>query len=171
MWLSKKKSRVDVFAHRNKQQQLWDFVHRLIDSYFPNVIAEQYSNRTWERANRCLPVAFLPFIGDEFVPSQSFYAPTKELSKNGICLITSERVECTYCICGFWLDSPRIVGGVVRRIKPFGGNMFEVGIELIEIVESSEILSQFRDQLQALAPAQNSVASAQNDASTAETAC
>lgn len=156
MWFSSSRKR-DAFEERGQQQEVWRLLRRLIDLQTPSMLAEATTERTWNRSNRCLPVAFVPVAGEEIDPQQVMYGPTKDLSDNGLSLILPEAVECTECVCGFWLDTPKLVSGVVRRVRPFGGNLFEVGIQLVELIESTEAFSLLDDQLNTLAPNEEDV--------------
>jgi hypothetical protein len=89
---------------------------------------------------------------EELDASSIFYGSTKDFSDNGVSLITSQLVECTDVICGFWLDDVLLLQGFVRHVRPFGGNLYEVGIEFTEVVESTNVIRVLRDELGKLAP-------------------
>jgi hypothetical protein len=151
VWFSKNKNQ-DAFEERQRQQQVWKFLRRIIDSNAPNIVDSQSSDRVWERSNRCIPIALVPICKENFCPEKLLYGSTKELSDNGLCVIAHEQVDLGDCVCGFWLDGPALVSGVVRRVNPFGGSMFEVGIELHEMIQSPQMVEQCREYLHALVP-------------------
>lgn len=146
--------RGDAFALREKRQKVWQRVRRMVDCSTPNTMSDDESQRSWKRYNRCLPIACVPLIGDSVQTNSIYYGATKELSDNGVSLITPQLVEeeCSDLICGFWIDDLLLISSKVRRNRSFGGNLHEVGIEFFEIIDSSEVISMLKDELRSLLP-------------------
>ncbi|MFT5303564.1 MAG: hypothetical protein ACI87E_005071 [Mariniblastus sp.] len=146
---SKKK---DAFAERVKIQEVWKTVRRIIDVTSPNlVLQDAESGRTLQRYNRCIPVMMAP-IDDEggAIPAQSFFAATRDFSDNGLSLISNKTLESGQWIVGFDVDQPILFLGDVVRSQPFGGDLFEVGIVLHEVIESGGIHMDLAQQFERL---------------------
>lgn len=146
------KKKRDGFAAREKQQQVWKRIRRLVDLSTPSLLHEQESQRNLTRYNRCVPIGCVPMNTEGLDTSSIFYGSTKDFSDNGVSFISPQLVECTEIICGFWLDDVLLLEGLVRRVQPFGGNLYEVGIEFTEVIDSTDIICLLRNELQILVP-------------------
>ena len=142
----------DAFAQRAKQQKVWQSIRRIVDATTPNIVEDETSHRSWERYNRCLPVACVPVQDESIDTSTIVYGCTIDFSENGFSLATSSAIEPGPVICGFWYDDLKLIRGEVKRITPFGGDLSKIGIELTEVIECGEMLLVLQNPLQKLNP-------------------
>ena len=133
-----------------RKDRLCRSIRRIIDATTPNMIAASCSHRQSDRYNRCVPVVCFPLIDKKIDSGAIYYAATKDLSDQGASIITHVRHESAQIICGFWQDGPVLVGGVIRRFRRFGGDLWEVGIEFTDVIESAPTLESLSSYVEAL---------------------
>ena len=112
--------------------------------------SETVSQRSAERYNRCVPIVVFPMQDKRVDAERIFYASTKDLSDYGASVVTSCALEPVQVICGFWQDGPILIGGNVRRSRKFGGDLFELGIEFTDAIESVNTLNALLPYLERL---------------------
>ena len=147
MFFTKKKLTKEELARKDR---ICRSIRRIVDATTPNRISETCSHRASDRYNRCVPVVCFPMIEKKIDADAIYYAATKDLSDQGTSLITHVRHESAQVICGFWYDGPVLLGGVIRRFRRFGGDLWEVGIEFTDLIESAPILDALLPHVEAL---------------------
>lgn len=145
----------DVFAARIKQQQIWQLMRRVIGFDVDNNSTfvggqPRASLRTWERSKRFFPVACVPVSGDAMDPDfhRISCGATRDLSETGVGLITHKPPVNGPVCCGFWLHDLMLLEGRVLRAERFCGDLCEVGIEIVGVIESPATLQVYREHLQ-----------------------
>lgn len=144
------KSTKGLVEVRKQQQQVAALIRRLIDTNTPNLYFSEETNRTSERVARCLPSLVANRTSDRLANPVPLFAMTRDFSDNGVSMIVSQEIDWTEVYCGFVLDVPRILLGVVQRKRYFGGGMYELGIELTAIDTSAELLESLRSSFELL---------------------
>ena len=147
MFLTRKKLTKEELARKDR---VCRSIRRIVDATTPNRMAESCSHRRSERYNRCVPVVCFPLIDKKIDSEAIYYAATKDLSDAGASIITHIRHESAQVICGFWYDGPVLLGGVIRRFRRFGGDLWEVGIEFTDVLESAPTLESLMPYVEAL---------------------
>lgn len=133
-----------------KRKRVCRSIRRVVDARTPNMISESVSQRSAERYNRCVPIVVFPMRENRIDADSIFFASTKDLSDYGASVVTSCQLEPMQVICGFWQDGPILIGGSVRRSRKFGGNLFELGIEFTDVIDSVNTLNALLPHLQKL---------------------
>ena len=147
MFFTKSKLSKEQFERRKR---VCRSIRRVVDARTPNMISETVSQRSAERYNRCVPIVVFPMLDNRIDADSIFFASTKDLSDYGASVITLSRLEPTQVICGFWQDGPILIGGNVLRSREFGGNLFELGIEFTDAIDSVRTLNALLPHLQKL---------------------
>ena len=138
----------DGFEERAKRQQVWKVLRRVINTRAPVDQPDECSDRNFNRYNRCVPVAIID--AENIDPAQAVFAPTKDFSDNGLSFITNSAVEFEEVVCVIREQNPVILSGNVRRSRPFGGELKEIGVEFTEVIESGAIRELLQPVMDAL---------------------
>ena len=128
----------DVFERRKKQQEVWSAVRRIIDTSAPNMAPYTGDSRAQDRCNRCLPAIVVPLDAEGTPTGGQLFGISRDVCDNGIGLVVHESLDAELVLCGFWVGQPLLFLGNVRRITPYGGCFWLVGIELTDVLCASE---------------------------------
>lgn len=135
------------FDTRKRLCEVRGFLRQLVELTSPNLPPLEGDFRSEARSNRALPALLTPWERGEPVVDESTYALTKDFSERGLSLVLHQPFKSTEVAVGLWLESPRFVLGKIRQNVPLGGGYWQVGVELIECLDSSE-----HPQVQSLMP-------------------
>lgn len=127
---------------RKKQFEVHGFIRRLVDHSTSGVQCQDEEVRKEKRINRTLPVLIVPFDGEEPDVSSAVFAVTKDLSSEGVAILSQQPVESDELIVGFWSDSRcEFVRGNVCYRRPADGGYWQLGVALTEVVPRSDNLA------------------------------
>ena len=139
-----------------KQKRVWRIVTRLVDAQTPNRVPDALNHREFERYSRCLPVFCFPLVDQKIDQADVFNGVTRDFSDGGTSVIADlnhvsrDDLHDVRLICGFWCEGPMLLDGSVCRHQPFGAGLSEIGIQFIDVVESTALqssLAPFLEQL------------------------
>jgi len=136
-----------TFGSRKRLCEVRRFVRHLVDLTSPNLPPLEGESRTEDRSNRALPALLVPWENDQPVVDESTYAITKDFSDRGVALVLHQPFKSVLVVVGLWLESPRFALAEVRQNVPLGGGFWQIGVELIELLDSTQ-----SPQVQSLLP-------------------
>ena len=126
---------------KGEQSRLQGYLRRICDLTSPN-LPRQDEFRGHGRNNRSIPVLLTPWENGMPVVSETATALTKDVSDQGLCVITPQPFRCEQAVVGFWLPhvqdySPWFFRGLVRPNVPIGGGFWALGLEAVELLTVS----------------------------------
>jgi len=126
------------FEERNKRQGVWKTLRRLADSTVAVFPSEHETRRLQNRHMRCIPLLVVPWQNDQPKLAGAIYGLIKDVSDQGLAIIVEEHFTARSILCSFRLDEPVYLVGEVRHDRPLGGGFRQLGVELLEIVPSTD---------------------------------
>lgn len=136
-----------------QQVELQGFLQRLADATEPRP-ANIVELRTEERLSRALPALVIPWGENGPAVDQAVFVVTKNLSVTGGALISQNALETEELLVGLWNGAEcRFVKGSVRYHERIEGGFWQVGVEMVRIVEPGEfpVLKRLANLVQRLA--------------------
>ncbi len=129
--------RGDAFHQRQKKQELWKCVRRILDR---NSIAELLpdDDRAVKRLPFCSPIMLQPCNEDQLAECEPILALTKDLCDDGVAIVVPQALEQSQVICVIWQSGPIFLLGDVRQCHYLGGGFWKVGVQLAEVVSGDE---------------------------------
>ena len=128
----------DPFKLRQKKQEVWKCLRRIIDRATADKLLVDSDIRNGNRVPLCLPVVLQLCLDEQPLPCEPVFALTRDLSDDGVAIVTSQRLDPSQIICVIWQDRPIFLLGDVRQCIYLGGGYWKVGIQLTEIVSSQQ---------------------------------
>jgi len=135
------------FDTRKRLCEVRSFVRQVVDLTTPGLPPDSGEFRADGRSNRALPVLLTPWEDDQPVVEESTYAITKDLSDRGLSLVLQQPLKSVHVVAGLWLESPRFALAEVRQNSPLGGGFWQLGLELVQLLDAAEF-----PQVQSLIP-------------------
>ena len=129
-----------------QQQELQRLLQRLINLTTPNYTRLDINSRQQGRANRSLPVLLAPWEQDAPCPEEAFYALTKDLAANGVCVLLHHPVHHDQFLLAFWDHGPLYALAEVRHLEHLGGPFWQMGLELLGRLHPADLPG--REQLE-----------------------
>jgi hypothetical protein len=124
---------------RKRTIDVQSFVLKIINNDCRELEATIEGPRTETRARVCVVVVVVPVENGEPLLDEAFSGVTKELSSTGLALILPEPKTPDHLIVGFRYENEmHFVRGKTRHLNPMGGGFYQLGIELIELVENGD---------------------------------
>ncbi len=130
--------RGDAFQQRQKKQEVWKCLRRVLDRNSITGLLPDDDVRSVKRFPYCSPVMLQLCSNDQPAPCEPVFAISKDLSDDGIALITNQPLEEVQVLCVLWQDGPHYILGDVRQCQYVGGGFWKVGVQLTEIVSSED---------------------------------
>jgi PilZ domain len=124
---------LDPFKQRRKQQEIWNCLRRMMDE---KSALNLYANslRNYSRTPICRPVLLQPYTESKDADIDAIFAITRDLSDEGISIITRQPLECPEIVCAFWQDGPIFMLGDIRFCHSLGGGFWIVGLRFTDLV-------------------------------------
>jgi len=142
-------SRAEVFEERRKKQEVWRSMRRIIDRHAANALVISSDARKEPRLAISIPVLIQGF--DEQNSRASEFAITKNISEEGMAIISTSSFENANVFCALWEDHPLCFVGTVRHSRPIGAGFWETGVDFIELVSLHD-WEHLREQAMGLDP-------------------
>lgn len=133
------------FGNSNKQHEVQAYLRRLADLTVPNLPPLEGEVRSDNRLNRTFPILLTPWDGKGPILDEFAIALTKDLSSTGLSVVLPQPFRAEQVLVGFWpsssqrgLDSsePAYLWGDLRQTTDIGGGYWQLGIELLELLEN-----------------------------------
>ena len=128
----------DPFKLRQKKQDVWKCLRRIMDRDSADKLLVDSDVRNGNRVQLCLPVLLQPCLDEQPLPCKPIFALTRDLSDDGVAIVTSQRLDPSQIVFVIWQDHPIFLLGDVRQCVYLGGGYWKVGIQLTEIVSSQQ---------------------------------
>jgi hypothetical protein len=156
------------FNRRKHRQQVARLLRRLADVTSPNLRSSDRNDRTEDRVNRSCPVVVAPWTDIGPDPDRCITAVSKDFSDRGLALITQHPLGCEDVVVGFILPArdsenlrppPNFAIAKVRQFVPLGGGFWQIGLELVRMVDPSrsEAFGRLETMAAKLTPAKTAV--------------
>ncbi len=125
---------------RKKRLSVHTLLRRAINQSTPGK-APLKGEKRWEtRSNRTLVVLVVPVVRREIQVEQATAALTKNISSDGVALVTTAPPGTDRLLIGFLLDGRAVlVRGQVQMLKHLGGGFCQACVELSEILNCDAI--------------------------------
>ncbi len=91
--------------------------------------------RWHHRANRSLPALLVPWEEGYPLAQDATYALTKDFSSQGIALVLPHPYRVENVVVGLYLDAPQFAVAKVRHNAALGGGFWQLGIQILELLE------------------------------------
>ena len=128
--------RADPFNQRTKKQEVWKCLRRILDRNAAEQLLLGKEDRKEKRIPFSLPVLLQPCSPDQDIWCEPIFAVTKDLSDDGVAVISRQPLDQSTVICVIWADGPIFLSGDIRQCHHLGGGFWKIGMELSEIVSS-----------------------------------
>ena len=126
------------FDTRKRLNQVRTFVRHVVDVTSPNLPPLEGESRSENRSNRVLPALLAPWEDGGPSVDEISYALTEDLCDRGLSLVLHQPFKAVQVVVGLWLESPRFALGDVRQNVPLGGGFWQLGVELVDLLDPAE---------------------------------
>lgn len=130
------------FKSRRKKNEVNAFMRRLVDRTTPAFRHEIEELRTEPRANRSLPVLIVPIIDEEPDTALTAFGVTKDLSSNGMAVLSQQPISSEAVIVGLWNDQCcEFMRATIRHQEAIEGGYWQMGLKLTEVVPRGDYIN------------------------------
>jgi hypothetical protein len=126
----------DPFKVRQKKQEVWKCMRRLMDNHAASDLCES-NHRSFTRIPICRPVLLQPYTDEHEVEGDVTFALTRDVCDDGIAIITRQPLDCPTVLCAFWHEGPIFISGDIRVCRSLGGGYWIVGVQFTEVVPTA----------------------------------
>ena len=126
----------DPFKVRQKKQEVWKCLRRLMDNSAARDLCAT-NHRSFMRIPICRPVLLQPYTDDHELEGAATFAVTRDLCDDGIAIITRQPLDCPTILCAFWHEGPMFISGDIRVCQSLGGGFWIVGVQFTELVPTA----------------------------------
>jgi hypothetical protein len=149
------------FERNRLRVELQALVRRICDMTAPNNPPLTGEFRGRSRYNRSLPVLLTPYtsgIEDE----EFLFAVSKDISDEGLSILSSAPCDMEDVVVAIWLTSPQLDGAEsephllrarVRQSAELGGGFWQIGLELVEVLNCRKRMAALKPIARRLLPA------------------
>jgi hypothetical protein len=127
-----------LFDTQKRLNEVRCFVRRLVDLTSPNLPPLEGESRLDDRSNRVVPAVVSPWEHGRPIVNEVTYGLTKDLSDRGLSVVLHQPFRSPQAVVGLWLEGPQFALGDVRQNVPLGGGFWQLGVELVDLLDPAE---------------------------------
>ena len=123
----------------NKEFKVRGLVLKLINTHCPALRTKVNDTRIDNRVNLAVVVLVIPLKNGQIQADEAFKTVTKDFSSAGLAMVLERPLGIEQAILGFRMGGEMAyVRAEARHINPMGGDFFQLGFRLLEVVSAGD---------------------------------
>jgi hypothetical protein len=123
----------------NKEFKVRGLVLKLINTHCPALRTKVNDTRIDNRVNLAVVVIVIPLNNGQIQADKAFKTVTKDFSSTGLAMVLDQPLGIEQAILGFRMGGEMAyVRAEARHLNPMGGEFFQLGFRLLEVVSAGE---------------------------------